>query len=138
MIAIAIALMANSGSAHANPLDWATGYWGISPRDMHSEDYEDRNCSDSPVQIKINGGAPQYWSQIGEETPRTATISAITETGFTLEYDNETRRMDNGRLHIWHIEFIDADTFFWIRDDWKKDGSYSRTVRRYRCEMRVS
>ncbi|NNE56734.1 MAG: hypothetical protein HKN36_01380 [Hellea sp.] len=127
-----------STTANADALDWANGYWGVSPKDLTSEEYKDRNCEDRPVSINIDRENNIYWSQIGDDTPRSAAISDITRTSFTLNYVNETRTMDDGRLHIWTIQFSNADSFYWIREDWKSDDTARGTVMRYRCEIKIS
>jgi len=127
-----------SSSAHADALNWAEGYWGVSPKDLKSEEYKDRNCEDRPVKIQIDKDKKIYRSQIGNDQPRSAMISDITKTSFTINYDNETRIMSDGRLHIWTIQFLDADSFYWIREDWKSDDWARGTVMRYRCEINIS
>lgn len=123
--------------AHADAINWANGYWGLNDIDMDAQ-FAERNCKDSPVHIRIDAENLAYWSQIGDQTPREGIISNVTDQGFTLVYDNEERRMTDGRLHIWHITFVDQDTFYWVRDDWKVKGLRNRTNKRYRCMLQIS
>lgn len=126
------------GNANADALDWATGFWGLNETDWDVDDYVDRNCKDSPVEISIDRESMSYWSKIGDKKPRKAKISNVTDKSFTLEYSNETRLMADGRPHIWTIRFENSNKFYWIREDWKLKGPSHKTAPRYRCMLQIS
>jgi len=126
-----------SFSANADALNWANGYWGLDQRDLDA-DYKERNCSESPVEIRIDVINKSYWSQIGDDEPRTGVIIQNESQSFTIKYDNETRLMNDGQPHIWTINFIDENTFYWVREDWKALGPRHKTANRYRCLMEMS
>lgn len=134
---IGLAICLTPSLAQADALNWANGSWGLDKFDGDT-DYNDRNCKDSPVTIRVNAEDKTYWSKIGDEEPRTAIITDVSEHGFTLKYDNETRHMSDGQLHIWSLHFVDEDSFYWVRDDWKAKGPTHKTAKRYRCRLEMS
>lgn len=123
--------------AHADALKWADGYWGTHAYKADTVS-DQRNCKDSPVHIRIDVEERTYWSKIGDQDPRTAKISQISKQGFTIKYNNEERLMDDGRPHIWTLHFVDQDTFYWVREDWKAKGPTHKTAKRYRCSPLIS
>jgi len=137
LITIAL-ILAFSESAHANSLEWANGYWGVNPKDLSSHESNERTCDANPVEINIDAKNSLYESRIGTDESRTAVISNVTPNAFTIRYHGEKRVMEDGRKHVWTIKFIDEDTFYWVREDWKSLGPNHRTPLRYRCENNLT
>ncbi len=133
-----VILLAVSHTAQADVLKWAEGFWGLDETRWDAEDYKERNCTDSPVEIRIDRESMTYWSKIGDNQPRTAIITDVTDKGFTLKYENETRLMDDGNLQVWTISFADRNKFHWIREDWKVLGPQHKTAPRYRCMLEMA
>lgn len=133
-----------SAASAEGALDWATGSWGIDVESI-PEGLDDkaidklRNCQSTPVVITIDQDTMRYKAiHTGEDGfVAKAPVLKSNKLSLTLQYDDETRVMKNGKPQIWHMFFISPDKFYWvlgegIRED-QRDGIIP--VARVRCRF---
>jgi len=139
--------MVPSQFATADILERANGAWGINPETVNEEhnlqEWEDfRGCQKSPVIISVDREKMRYKAMhTGEENFEAhADIIAIEDLWISIRYDNETEKMENGELNIWHLFFVSKDEFYWIRGPGVREGEREGVVSisRIRCKQRVA
>ncbi|CAM3690239.1 hypothetical protein [Litorimonas haliclonae] len=108
-------------TAQADPLEWANGAWGIDvetvPDGLDAAQLDKlRGCDGSAVMINTDRDTMRYQAiHTGEDDLKAkAPILDIGPQWLSLRYDDETRLMKNGDLQIWHMFFVDEDTFYWV------------------------
>ncbi|WP_427453810.1 hypothetical protein [Litorimonas sp. WD9-15] len=143
-----ILLIATSlpAASHAEgALDWATGSWGIDveniPEDLTPEQIDSyRNCDTSPVRITIDKENLRYKAIHTGENDFTSTspVLDVQERWITLQYDDETRTLENGDLHKWHMFFVSPDKFYWIVGEGVGENEREGVVpvARVRCQFK--
>lgn len=102
-------------------IHWATGSWGIDvenvPEGLDAEALDEfRGCQKSPVIINVNPETMSYRAvHTGEDNfVAEGPILKSEKRSISVQYDNETRTMQNGEPHIWHMFFVSPDKFYWI------------------------
>ncbi len=134
MFTIAAAL-AFAPCVHANILDWANGTWAAPDDDPDAGDFI---CSKKPMTASTNASTQRYRVDYFDGSGESADILQVDGKSFALQYDGEERVMDDGQIQIWHMYFIDKNTFVWVRDDWIKDNKITGyTARRIRCDKPI-
>jgi len=128
-------------SASAAPPDSvlliAEGSWELVPTD--DPEYKDLEklirCGVEPLNVTINIKAKRYTSQFGDKKEiNKADILEFGENYIKIRYDNEERKMKNGKPQIWYMFFQSDDVFVWIMEDWVVDGEIlGSTPARRRC-----
>jgi hypothetical protein len=124
-------------NAGATAKVWASGTWGIvAEEDISLKAY---SCDGNPLSVTIDMEKRTYTSSRKGEDPRSAKILFVTDQHLIIKYFNETRKMDNGEPHVWIMDFHDAHTFSWVRQDWvTSDKVKARTLPRVRCDLGIS
>jgi len=133
-------------TAQADPLDWANGAWGIDvetvPENLNAAELDKlRGCEGSAVLISTDRENMRYKAVHTREDDleATAPILNVGPQWLSLRYDGEERRMENGEPQIWHMFFIDKDTFYWIVGPGisEEDREGIVPVARVRCQTLV-
>ena len=144
-------LFATPVTASADGLTLAVGSWGVvagTPDDNATQDEIDhhrdlltRACESGGLQVEIDRVAMRYRGYVaGEDFLSTGDILDHGPDFITLRYDDETRTMNDGSPHIWHMVFTDDDMFFWVlghgRNIGERDGVVAQP--RLRCDLLLS
>ena len=133
-------------TAQADPLDWANGVWGTDIETMPegtdgSEFDESRVCDGSAVLISTNREDMRYEAvHTGEGNLKAkASVLNVGSKWLSIRYDDEERLMENGEPQIWHMFFLDQNTFYWVLgpgiSEEQRDGIVP--VARVRCQNLV-
>ncbi len=108
--------------AQADILDRVTGHWRISSETIGKDQdktklLDFRCCEKSPVVITVDRENMRYKAvHTGEDSfESNGDILATEKLWIYIRYDDETEKMKNGELNIWHLFFASEDEFYWIR-----------------------
>ncbi len=130
-------------TASADILDKVTGHWGINPEtigeDQDKKELLDfRGCEKSPVVITVDRKNMRYKAvHTGEDSfESNGDILGIEKLWISIRYDDETEKMKNGELNIWHLFFVSEDEFYWIKGPGVREGEREGIVglSRIRCK----
>ncbi|MCF6275178.1 MAG: hypothetical protein L3J05_05385 [Robiginitomaculum sp.] len=121
-------------TAFANSLDWANGIWALDPQYASKEELVEYSCKTNPLTISIDKEKNVFKVRHPDSDANKAAIISSSANSLVIMYENEERVMDNGKLQVWGMYFLDKDHFTWVRQDWIKDGKITgRTTPRMRC-----
>jgi hypothetical protein len=139
--------------AFADPLVWANGTWGADPESVGQDVEFDEGVTEEEVEaykresvcggknvlkVSVDKEGLNYVSYLGEQRD-TSRITDIRPRSFAVKYDGETRMMRNGEPHVWHMLFLDRDSFVWVLDEWlPPTGDGGMTIPYIRCRDDLS
>ena len=153
--ALALALLLQAHSALADPLTWAPGQWAIHPdhvaemakvSDVPPEEMDEFirtfSCGgEANERIRIFDEGTRYESRSGfgdDEWASVSDITQVTPRSFAVQYEGEERMMPNGEPQVWHMVFVDEDTFMWVMGPTLRERYGTVPYFRTRCRTDIS